>query len=80
MIYTIIVGAISGYLAGMLLRGKGFGFLLNILIGIIGGVIGGLIFRILGFWSYGIIAKIISSVLGAFILFWFIGYLNNRRK
>lgn len=80
MIYTLIVGAISGWLAGVIFKGRGFGILMNVVIGVIGGLIGGWLFRIIGFWSYGFLAKIISSVVGAGILFWLSGYIRNREK
>ncbi|HPD87548.1 MAG TPA: GlsB/YeaQ/YmgE family stress response membrane protein, partial [Proteiniphilum sp.] len=44
----IIIGAIAGWLAGRLMRGGGFGLLVNILVGIAGSVIGGWVFGLLG--------------------------------
>ncbi len=47
-IYSIIIGAIAGWLAGKIMKGGGFGLLINIVLGIIGGVVGGWIFGFLG--------------------------------
>ena len=45
MLWDILVwigiGALAGYLGGLIVKGRGKGFLLNLLVGIVGGVIGG---------------------------------------
>lgn len=79
MLYSIFVGAISGWLAGKLFRGGGYGFIMNIVIGIIGGVIGGWTFGLLGIVAYGFFGKIITSVIGAGIFFWLISFFNKRK-
>ena len=43
----IVVGLIAGWLAGQIMRGRGFGCIGNIVIGLIGGVIGGYVFSAL---------------------------------
>ncbi len=78
MIYSIIVGAISGWLAGQLFKGKGFGFIMNVIIGIVGGVIGGWAFGLIGIQTYSLLGRIIVSVIGAGILFWLISFFNKR--
>lgn len=40
ILWAIVIGAIAGVLAGLLMRGKGYGILWNIVIGVVGGVIG----------------------------------------
>ena len=37
----IVVGAIAGWLAGQLVKGRGFGCLGNVIVGIVGGLLGG---------------------------------------
>jgi uncharacterized membrane protein YeaQ/YmgE (transglycosylase-associated protein family) len=78
MIYSIIIGAIAGWLAGKIFKGKSFGFIMNIIIGIAGGAIGGWAFGFLGIHAFSFIGRIIISVLGAGILFWIIGFFNKR--
>ena len=72
----IVIGIISGWLAGKLTKGKGFGLTVNLIIGIIGSLLGGFLFKILGFSSDGIIASIIVSTVGAILTL----YLVNRIK
>ena len=69
MLYTIIVGAIVGWLAGKFMNQKN-GLLKNIIIGVLGGVLGGLLFGLLGFAATNIIGYIIISTVGACLLIW----------
>lgn len=69
MLYSIIVGLIAGWLAGQVMRGSGYGILIDILLGLVGGVIGGWLFGALGvFPGGGIIGSILVSFVGAVIL------------
>lgn len=65
----ILIGAIAGWLAGLIVSGFGFGLLGNIVIGIIGAFIAGALFPRLGFGAGGgILWAIIHATLGAVIL------------
>jgi uncharacterized membrane protein YeaQ/YmgE (transglycosylase-associated protein family) len=67
----IVVGLIAGWLAGQVMKGGGYGVLVDIILGILGGVLGGWIFGMLGFWQGGgIIGSIIVAFIGAVILVW----------
>ena len=52
-IYFIIIGAIAGWLAGKIMKGGGFGLVMNMVLGIIGGVVGGWVFGLLGISADG---------------------------
>ena len=47
-IYWIVVGLIAGWLAGRVMKGGGYGVLVDILLGIVGGIVGGWLFGMLG--------------------------------
>lgn len=65
----VIVGAVAGWLAGLVVRGFGFGLFGNIVIGILGAVLGGWLFGAIGFvFLPGIINTIITAFIGAVIL------------
>jgi len=69
LIIFLIVGAVAGWLAGLLVKGYGFGLLGNIVVGIIGALIAGWLFPVLGIsLGTGIVAAIIHSTIGAVIL------------
>jgi uncharacterized membrane protein YeaQ/YmgE (transglycosylase-associated protein family) len=69
MIYSIIVGLIAGWLTGQVMKGGGYGALMDIVLGLLGGIIGGWLFGTLGIWpGGGIVGSIIVSFVGAVIL------------
>ena len=69
LLVFLIVGAIAGWLAGLLVKGYGFGLLGNIVVGIIGAFIAGWLLPTLGISiGSGIAAAIIHAVIGAVIL------------
>ncbi len=68
-IVWIVVGLIAGWLAGVVMKGGGYGVLVDIILGILGGIIGGWIFGLLGIWpGGGLIGSIIVAFVGAVIL------------
>jgi uncharacterized membrane protein YeaQ/YmgE (transglycosylase-associated protein family) len=73
ILWTILVGALAGWLAGQYMKGRGFGVLGNILVGVAGGVIGGLLFGLLGFRAMNILGRLVSATVGAVILLALIG-------
>jgi len=69
LIVFLIIGAIAGWLAGVIVKGYGFGLLGNIVVGIVGALIAGWLFPTLGIsLGSGIVAAIIHSAIGAIIL------------
>lgn len=68
-IVWIVVGAIAGWLAGLLVRGGGFGFLANAVLGIVGAAVAGFVLPRLGFYlGGGLIGEILRSAIGAAII------------
>jgi uncharacterized membrane protein YeaQ/YmgE (transglycosylase-associated protein family) len=65
----IVVGLIAGWLAGQVMKGGGYGILVDIILGILGGFLGGWVFGLLGIWpGGGMIGSIIVAFVGAVIL------------
>ena len=73
LLIIIIIGAIAGWLAGLIVKGYGFGLLGNIIVGIVGALIAGLLFPSIGITiGGGIVGSIILATLGAVILLFLI--------
>jgi uncharacterized membrane protein YeaQ/YmgE (transglycosylase-associated protein family) len=69
IIWWIIVGLIAGFLTGKLMKGSGFGAVMDIVVGIVGAIIGGFIMQKLGYsGSGGMIYTIVVAVIGAVLL------------
>lgn len=69
LLWFIIIGLVAGWLAGKLMKGKGFGVVGDIVIGVIGALIGGFLFRTLGLSTDGgLIGSLIVATIGAVVL------------
>ena len=69
LIWVIIVGLIAGCATGKIMKGSGYGPVMDIVLGMVGGIVGGWIMRTLGFYSSGgVIPSILIAVLGAVVL------------
>ena len=65
----IVVGAVIGWLAGLLIQGGGFGFIVDALIGILGSVLAGWLFPRLGIsLGGGLTGSVLASIIGAVIV------------
>lgn len=65
----LLIGAIAGWLGGLLIRGGGFGLIGDIVVGIVGAFIGGWLAGVLGVSiGGGFIASLITATAGAIIL------------
>jgi uncharacterized membrane protein YeaQ/YmgE (transglycosylase-associated protein family) len=78
LIIWLIIGAVAGWLAGLIVKGYGFGLVGNIVVGIIGAVLAGWLLPLAGFVLVGgVIAAIINAVIGAVILLVVIGLFKK---
>ena len=77
-ILYIAIGAVAGWIAGKLSKGKGFGFWINLIVGIIGGVLGGWLFGFLGIKAVSIVGNLITATVGAIILLWIISLFKKK--
>jgi uncharacterized membrane protein YeaQ/YmgE (transglycosylase-associated protein family) len=77
LIIFLIIGAIAGWLAGLIMKGGGFGLLGNIVVGIIGAVVGGFLFGLLGLAAGGLIGSIVTATVGAVVLLFLIGLIKK---
>lgn len=78
----IVLGGLAGWVASLLTRGRGHGFVLNVVIGIIGALIGGFVVNLLGgsgvtgfnLWSF------VVAVVGAVILLWLVNLFSGKKE
>ena len=69
ILYTILIGLAAGFISGLIMRGKGFGFIVNILVGIAGAVIGKWLFGEMGVSvGKGMAGTLFLAVIGAVVL------------
>jgi uncharacterized membrane protein YeaQ/YmgE (transglycosylase-associated protein family) len=73
----IVIGAIAGWLAGLLVKGYGFGVIGNIVVGILGAGVAGLLAPRLGLYTESFGGNIVASLLGALVLLLLIGLVRR---
>jgi len=79
LIIWLIVGAVAGWLAGLIVRGFGFGLIGNIIVGIIGAFIAGWLLPRLGIHiGRGMPGTIINATIGAVVLLVVLGLVRRR--
>ena len=76
----LMIGLISGWLAGKLKFGQGLGLLGNLVLGIAGALFGGFLFSFIGIATRGFFADVIAAVIGAWILLFVLGRIKSKRK
>lgn len=76
-IWFLVVGLIAGWLAGQIMKGKGFGLWGNLIVGVIGAFVGGFLFDLLGLSFGGIVGSLIAALVGAIVLLWIIGLVKK---
>ena len=78
-LWFILLGALAGYLTGLIMRGGGYGFWINLLLGIVGGFLGGWIFGLLGIHTGSIVGNLICAVVGAVVLVLLVGLIAKKK-
>jgi uncharacterized membrane protein YeaQ/YmgE (transglycosylase-associated protein family) len=69
LIAALIIGAVAGWLAGVLVKGSGFGLIGDIIVGILGALVAGWIFPALGLsLGGGWVGAILSAAIGAILI------------
>ncbi len=68
LIWFLLIGLIAGWLAGLVMRGGGFGVIGDMIVGVIGALLGGWLFGVLGISAGGLIGAIVTAFVGAVIL------------
>lgn len=77
LIAFVIIGLIAGWLAGLIMKGKGAGLVMNLVVGVIGAFVGGFLFRLVGLSAHGFIGSLITATVGAVVLLFVVGLLKK---
>ena len=76
---ALVIGALCGMFAGMVVKGHGFGCLGNIVVGVLGSFISSMLFSNLNLFGDGILDEIVGGTVGAIILLLVIGLFTKSR-
>jgi len=70
LIWWVVVGLIAGWAAGKIMKGGGYGAVMDIILGVVGAVVGGWLLGALGVHAGGLISTIVVAIIGAIFLIW----------
>lgn len=77
LIWVLLIGAVAGWLAGLVMKGRGFGLIGNIVIGIIGAFLGSFLLAVFGIVFWGILGSLLTAFIGAVALLFVIGLIKK---
>ena len=77
LLIFLLIGALAGWLAGLVMKGRGLGVLGNIIVGVIGAFLGGWLLPMLGVSFGGNIGLFITAFIGAVILLALVGLIKR---
>jgi uncharacterized membrane protein YeaQ/YmgE (transglycosylase-associated protein family) len=67
-VWFLLIGLVAGWLAGLLVKGGGFGIIGDVIVGVLGAFIGGFLFRLLVVTAGGLIGSLVVATIGAIVL------------
>ena len=80
IIMTVLIGAIAGWLAGLIMKGRGLGFIVNAMLGIAGAFVGYYLLGLINFsFGHGLIGHILTATTGAVVLLFIVGILRKSQ-
>ena len=77
LLIFLLIGALAGWLAGLVMKGRGLGVLGNIVVGVIGAFLGGWLLPMLGVSFGGNVGTFITAFIGAVILLAIVGLIKR---
>jgi uncharacterized membrane protein YeaQ/YmgE (transglycosylase-associated protein family) len=80
VIAWLVVGLIAGWLAGLMMKGSGYGVLGDIVVGLIGSFVGGLIVSFFVEGAAGFGGSILVAFIGACVLIFLVRAISGRQE
>jgi uncharacterized membrane protein YeaQ/YmgE (transglycosylase-associated protein family) len=79
LVMILLIGGIAGWLAGLVVKGRGYGIIANIVVGILGAVLASWLLPKAGIYIGGnLIATIVNATIGATILLALLRIIDRR--
>ncbi len=77
LLWVLLIGIVAGWLAGQMMKGRGFGLWGNLIVGVIGSLLGSFLFGLIGLAAYGLVARLVVAVVGAVVLLYLISFIRR---
>ncbi len=75
----IVIGLIAGWLGGLIVKGSGSGWVVNLIVGVVGAILGGWLMSFVGLSGHGLLWTLLSAVAGAVILLLIVGLFTRKK-
>ena len=76
-LWYLLIGLVAGWLANLVVKGRGAGLWINLIVGIVGGILGGWLFALFGVFAVGTVGSLFMALIGAVILLWIVTAISN---
>ena len=76
-LWFLLIGLAAGWLAGMIMKGRGFGLVGNLVVGVVGSFIGGYLLPVIGLYPAGLLGALITAAAGAVVLLFIVSLLKR---
>lgn len=76
-LWFLLIGLAAGWLAGMIMKGRGFGLVGNLVVGVVGSFIGGYLLPAIGLYPMGLLGALITATAGAVVLLFVVSLLKR---
>jgi uncharacterized membrane protein YeaQ/YmgE (transglycosylase-associated protein family) len=78
LLLFLLIGLIAGWLAGKIMKGRGFGLVVNLIVGVVGAFLGGWLFGLLGISAgSGFFGSLLTALVGAIVLLFIISLIKK---
>jgi len=78
LLWFLVVGLVAGWLAGILVKGGGFGLAGDLIVGVIGAFLGGFLFSTFGVsMGGGLVGSLIVATVGAVVLLFIVRLIKR---
>lgn len=78
-VWFILIGLVAGWLGGLIVKGSGAGFWINLLVGVVGAVLGGWLMSLFHLGGGGLLWQLIVAVVGAVVLLLIVGLFTRKK-
>ena len=77
LIGFLAIELVAGWLAGQIMKGKGFGLIGNMVVGVVGAILGGVLFGVLGLSASGTMGSLLTATVGAVVFLYLLSYVKR---
>jgi uncharacterized membrane protein YeaQ/YmgE (transglycosylase-associated protein family) len=77
LVWFLLIGLVVGWMAGYIMKGRGFGIFGNIAVGVVGALLGGWLAGVTGLVSYSALGAFVTALVGAVVLVGLTGFIKR---